>query len=78
MEFEEWQQDAACLELPTDWFFDPPMYTDIIRVYCDKCPVKELCLERGLWSDELNGRRDGLWGGMSEITRSRRYGRIHE
>ena len=55
-----WVADAACLDLPQEWFFPPNgEATTRAKNICAGCPVREDCWEAG--KDELYG----VWAGTS-------------
>ena len=60
-----WMKDAACKGLPTEWFFidraGSAADLEIVRRVCDRCPVREQCLEYAV----RNGIVHGFWGGLS-------------
>jgi WhiB family redox-sensing transcriptional regulator len=67
-----WQEEAACRELPVDYFFPeqgPDAWHQLRRAVavCESCPVIEECLKYAL----SFGNRDlpGIWGGTSENQR---------
>lgn len=65
---QAWVESAACAGMDTDLFF--PHRGDDCRpakLVCDRCPVREACLEYAL----VNGERHGVWGGLSERERRR-------
>ena len=69
----EWQESAACRELPTEMFF----YTDgergprrknrenAAKAICAPCPVLQLCRKQALSLAEPYG----IWGGLTEDDR---------
>ena len=65
---EPWQQHAACRGYPTEWFYTEhnQQIMDQCRRLCDRCPVKQECLDAGLRRNEL-----GIWGGLSSDQRGR-------
>ena len=67
-----WQESAACRDLPVDWFFPEAganSWHDLRRAVavCETCPVIEDCLKYAL----SFGYRalPGIWGGTSENQR---------
>lgn len=59
-----WHQDAACRgEGPEPWFPSRGVNAEHARAVCDECPVRQECLEAGLYEPA------GLWGGTSERQR---------
>jgi len=69
----EWQESAACRELPTEMFF----YTDgergprrknrenAAKAICASCPVLQACRKQALALAEPYG----IWGGLTEEDR---------
>lgn len=69
----EWQESAACRELPTEMFF----YTDgergprrknrenAAKAVCASCPVLQACRKQALTLAEPYG----IWGGLTEEDR---------
>jgi WhiB family redox-sensing transcriptional regulator len=69
----EWQESAACRELPTEMFF----YTDgergprrknrenAAKAICASCPVLQECRKQALTLSEPYG----IWGGLTEEDR---------
>lgn len=62
-----WQEDASCIEVGTEMFFQetggaPP---DAVRELCAACPVQTQCLNMALNDSHLMG----VWGGTSERER---------
>ncbi|CAB4750437.1 unannotated protein [freshwater metagenome] len=69
----EWQESAACRELPTEMFF----YTDgergprrknrenAAKAVCASCPVLQACRKQALTLAEPYG----IWGGLTEDDR---------
>ena len=69
----EWQESAACRELPTEMFF----YTDgergprrknrenAAKAICASCPVLQACRKQALTLAEPYG----IWGGLTEEDR---------
>ncbi len=69
----EWQESAACRELPTEMFF----YTDgergprrknrenAAKAVCASCPVLQACRKQALILAEPYG----IWGGLTEEDR---------
>lgn len=66
-----WRDQALCAELvrageaDPDWWFPaqhkPGEERDIARAICQRCPVKEPCLDWAVKLPELHG----IWGGLS-------------
>ena len=67
-----WQLEAACRDLPVDWFFPeqgPDAWHHLRRAVavCETCPVIEDCLKYAL---SFGFRAlPGIWGGTSENQR---------
>lgn len=76
-----WQKDAACIGLPTDWFFPerggnvrgPDSGTAQARAVCRRCPVRARCAEYAMTEPV---ERIGLWGGMTPVERGHRVRRL--
>lgn len=68
----EWQEHAACIGKPTDWFFPPehgsPSLYEAGRAVCNGCPVKSECLA---WSLENGDVYHGMFGGKTPRERQR-------
>lgn len=68
----EWKSKAACAEMNTAFFFYEPAGNDVAaweqsaKDICERCPVKEECLESAIKHNEL-----GIWGGTNEAERRR-------
>ncbi|MFE7774433.1 WhiB family transcriptional regulator [Streptomyces sp. NPDC057445] len=71
MEYENWRQEAACLDEDPDLFFPigntGPALLQVAeaKAVCRRCPVREQCLE---WAME-HGQDAGVWGGLGEDER---------
>ena len=69
----EWQEKAACRDLPTEMFFHPdgergPRRKNRInaaKAVCSACPVIQACRKQALNLAEPYG----IWGGLSEEDR---------
>jgi WhiB family redox-sensing transcriptional regulator len=69
----EWQENAACRELPTEMFFHPDgergprrkARVESAKAVCATCPVLNQCREQALALHEPYG----IWGGLSEEER---------
>ncbi len=69
----EWQQDAACRDLPTEMFFHPDgergprrkNRENAAKAVCASCPVIQACRKQALSLQEPYG----IWGGLSEDDR---------
>ncbi|MEB3368068.1 WhiB family transcriptional regulator [Saccharopolyspora mangrovi] len=56
-----------CAETDPEVFFPEPGRVDLARraiAICERCPVREACLEKALQNGEL-----GIWGGTTETQR---------
>ena len=67
-----WQLEAACRDLPVDWFFPeqgPDAWFHLRRAVavCESCPVIEQCLKYALTFEARS--LPGIWGGTSENQR---------
>ncbi len=65
-----WQDHAACIGEPPDWFFPPhgdsAGHVNNARAVCARCPVRLACLDYALDSHEHHG----VWGGMTPRERT--------
>lgn len=77
-----WRDDAACAAYPIDMWFPTkdagkhwielfPGATVRAYAICDRCPVRDRCLEYAV----VNRITNGIWGGESERARARRLKR---
>ena len=58
---DSWRADAACRGADTDVFFIGPGHKpDAAIAVCDRCEVRDECLEYALDNDE----EFGIWGGL--------------
>jgi WhiB family redox-sensing transcriptional regulator len=59
---EEWQDRAACRQVPVELFF-PPIEQEVeeAKAMCAICEVRQTCLEFALAA----GERFGVWGGLT-------------
>lgn len=67
---QSWRSQAACRGLDSEIFFpDPDDFEaqEIAKAICDRCPVREACLEYALGLRE----REGIWGATTERDRRR-------
>ena len=55
-----WQDDAACKNKPTKWFFEAE-YEKLGKAVCSECPVQQTCLEFAIAIGEY---KHGIWGGL--------------
>lgn len=62
-----WRVDARCHNLPVELFYPEKSEWLAPRLVCEKCPVREPCLEHALTHDETTG----MWGGFTPGERSR-------
>jgi len=65
----DWQMDAACLEVDPDLFFSENWHdVEKAKEFCSSsCPVVAQCLKRALDDDEQHG----VWGATSRPDRIR-------
>lgn len=63
---QPWRSRAACSGADVDLFFDPNTTAEALS-YCNRCPVREQCLEWAL----ARGESDGVLGGLTERQRAR-------
>jgi WhiB family transcriptional regulator, redox-sensing transcriptional regulator len=62
----EWHQDAACRDMvPARFVRSPGTDYGGLRALCERCPVRQECLETALADDSLVG----LWGGTNDRER---------
>ena len=72
-----WRDDAACRDADPDVFFPDGdvraarEQVKTAKLICRACPVKIICLSWALDS----GQEHGIWGGLTEDERRRRYPR---
>lgn len=65
---EEWQDRALCAQTDPEAFFpEKGGSTRDAKKICQRCPVRNECLDYALAHDE----RFGIWGGLSERERRR-------
>lgn len=63
-----WKLRAACKDVvETEMFYTPGQYKKA-KGFCHRCPVKADCLDYALVTEQY-----GIWGGMSEKERDKRY-----
>jgi len=63
-----WRHQAACRGLDPEVFFPGEAEPgDAAKAVCDRCPVRQPCLEWALASRE----KQGVWGGCDERDRRR-------
>lgn len=69
----EWREEALCrrLGLPTDIFFEGPMYEPITAMQaCRNCPVRRECLEDQLRYEARGiAQTAGIFGGLTAVQR---------
>lgn len=69
----EWREDALCMRLglPTDIFFEGPMYEPITAMQaCRNCPVCRECLEDQLRYEACGHEQTaGIFGGLTAVQR---------
>jgi WhiB family transcriptional regulator, redox-sensing transcriptional regulator len=59
---QEWQDRAACREIPVEFFFPPAeQEADEAKAICAMCEVRQPCLEFAI----QEGERFGIWGGLT-------------
>jgi hypothetical protein len=69
----EWRDNAECRDVrdPAIFFPDIPsgdvrsFYWNKARQFCDVCTVRVECLMSELPHEEITGRRNGMWGGLT-------------
>ena len=74
---EEWKKRAACRGTDTSIFFPDPITKNVnarmvwvqARQICDKCPVKQECLDYQIPFEMVSYRYDGMWGGLTPTER---------
>ena len=78
----DWQQSAACHELPLDLFFpssgmESSRNMNVIKPFCEACPVRVDCLTYALSHPDERG----IWAGTTENDRrkirSKNYNERH-
>ena len=60
-----WRANAACRGSETDLWFDRARWSEAL-IYCQNCPVANLCLDYGLKFE----REFGIWGGFTPTQRT--------
>ena len=72
----DWREDAACKDTDGALFFQPDGRESVsdqanriadAKSYCDRCPVRNLCLQIALDT----GEQEGIWGGLDPDERRR-------
>lgn len=75
-------EQARCVGVPVELFFDSRFYSRVIRVCCSQCPIKELCLRDCLALEDVpvDGKRcrSGVFGGMTPADRNSLCGTGYE
>lgn len=77
----EWQQHAACRDIPTNYFYNNTVKAKEI---CVGCPVIDECLSYvlemeepklrfGVWGGMTGGERKAVYDGIPETRRERKY-----
>lgn len=77
----DWQLDAACRGMNSEWFFHHPHERGAKReerenrakAVCMACPVRRRCEEHALAVEE----HYGVWGGLTENDRRKIFARRH-
>lgn len=74
---QEWVDRAKCAEpdyVPRWWDHTEKWHPAAMTAMaiCDRCPVKQPCLEYALAA----GEKDGIWGGLLPEARERVAGRV--
>jgi len=70
-----WMDQASCLEVDTECWFDPAPTKAVrrhIRAVCSRCPVSRLCLSYALANNESYG----AWGGYAMVEMQPLKGRL--
>lgn len=65
-----WRKRAACRGIDVEIFFpetDDDVEVEAAKAVCERCPVRQACLEHALAHRE----REGVWGGATERERRR-------
>jgi WhiB family redox-sensing transcriptional regulator len=65
-----WRKRAACRGVDVEIFFpetDDDVEVEAAKAVCERCPVRQACLEHALAHRE----REGVWGGATERERRR-------
>ena len=69
----DWQDQAACVTIPTEMFFNEGHYGNgndhesiMVKKFCNECPVKDECLAAAFHYERNMGKDDraGIWGGL--------------
>ena len=64
----DWREDALCAQADPEAFFpEGGARNKSVKAICERCPVRERCLQWALDHHPV----DGIWGGMSERERRR-------
>lgn len=73
---DDWRTDAACTTSglgPEAWFDEDPDRNRAAANICERCPVRQECLNVALEGKELWG----IWGGLYPAERARLWGRTY-
>ena len=70
---EDWADRAECRGIRDTSIFFPeiergncnPAVWNEARSICERCGVRVQCLESQMPFEEITGRRDGMWGGLT-------------
>lgn len=63
-----WSAYGSCASVDPDLFFpEPGADTSAARAICRDCPVRRMCLDHALETNQ----KFGIWGGMTENQRRR-------
>jgi len=63
-----WTEQALCAQVGDDlWYPEKGGSVRLPKRICSECPVRELCLEYALDTDQAHG----VWGGMTVTERRR-------
>lgn len=66
---DDWRKFAACKGvIETEQFYGKGADSRNAKNFCKRCPVQPDCLEYALLTEQY-----GIWGGMSETERDKRY-----
>lgn len=73
--YPEWQKDALCQDYEPETFFPERSNKtgSLARQICNKCPVKQECLDWTLEIEKGAGGRHGFFGGTSPKERYEKY-----
>jgi WhiB family redox-sensing transcriptional regulator len=65
---DSWRLRAACRGIIETELFYASKKTRELKEICSRCPVQPDCLDYALLTEQY-----GIWGGMSEAERKKRY-----